>query len=265
MWRRMTTPPCPRKRESRNTCIQRSRCCETPSTACHFRREHGIERMRPSMLSGRRHGTSRSRLRLHERNWAELAHDDVVVALHGGGNCEYRSTGLGFTGADIAEACGEAELRRWEDHPRTPQRAGESIILAPLVDPEGNGAQPAPRPAPHLRGPRRTGRQSARFRRDRAPPIQRWRSRRPQSVCLLLLLSRGNDGGHPARSGCHLVRMGGWNGPSTPVPGLLDRPGQLSAGLQRSRGPSNTDPGLSHTSYGGHAVGAGSGAPRRWP
>ena len=264
MWRRMTTPPCPRKRESRSTCIQRSRCCETPSTACHFRREHGIERMRPSMLSGRRHGTSRSRLRLHEGNWAELAHGDVVVALHGGGNWSTAPPAWDSP-APISPRRAERRAAAVGGPSRTPQRAGESIILAPLVDPEGNGAQPAPRPAPHLRGPRRIGRQSARFRRDRAPPIQRWRSRRPHSVRLLLLLSRGNDGGHPARSGCHLVRMGGWNGPSTPVPGLLYRPGQLSAGLQRSRGPSNTDPGLSHTSYGGHAVGVGSGAPRRWP
>ena len=66
-------------------------------------------------------------------------------------------------------------------------------------------------------------------------------------------------------AGCHLVRMGGWNGPSTPVSGLLYRPGQLGAGLQRRVGPSSTDPGLSHPSHGGHAAGVGSGAPRRWP
>ena len=69
-----------------------------------------------------------------------MGHDDAVVALHSGGNGEYRSTGLGFTVADIAAA--------WEEvsrgggggifhHPE--ERTGEGIIPAHLADPEGNG------------------------------------------------------------------------------------------------------------------------------
>ena len=56
-------------------------------------------------------------LRLHEGNWAELGHAEAVVALHGGGNGEYRSTGLGFTVTDIATACGEVSRRWRQDHP----------------------------------------------------------------------------------------------------------------------------------------------------
>ena len=71
-------------------------------------------------------------LRLHEGNWAELGHDDAVVALHGGGNGEYRSTGLGFTVADVAAACEEVSAagggviqvprgtRRGRHHPGPP-------------------------------------------------------------------------------------------------------------------------------------------------
>ena len=78
-------------------------------------------------------------LRLHEGNWAELGHDDAVVALHGGGNGEYRSTGLGFTVADIAEACEEVSYGGGRTIRDPEERAGEGIILAHLVDPEGNG------------------------------------------------------------------------------------------------------------------------------
>ena len=78
-------------------------------------------------------------LRLHEENWAELGHDDAVVALHGGGNGEYRSTDLGFTVADIAEACEEVRYGGGRTIRDPEERAGEGIILAHLVDPEGNG------------------------------------------------------------------------------------------------------------------------------
>ena len=67
-----------------------------------------------------------------------MGHDDAV-ALHSGGNGEYRSTGLGFTVADIAAAWEEVSGGggRIIHHPE--ERTGEGIILAHLADPEGNG------------------------------------------------------------------------------------------------------------------------------
>ena len=50
------------------------------------------------------------KLQPHEGSWAELGHGDAVVALHGGGDGEYCSTGLEFTVADIAAACEEVSL-----------------------------------------------------------------------------------------------------------------------------------------------------------
>ena len=79
------------------------------------------------------------KLRLHEGDWAELGHDDAVVALHGGGNGEYRSTGLAFTVADIAAACEEVSRGGGRIIQEPEERAGEGIVLARLVDPEGNG------------------------------------------------------------------------------------------------------------------------------
>ena len=78
------------------------------------------------------------KLRLHEGNWAELGRDDAVVALHGGGNGEYCSTGLGFTVADVAAACGEVSGGGGRIIQDPEERAGEGIILAHLADPEGN-------------------------------------------------------------------------------------------------------------------------------
>ena len=79
------------------------------------------------------------KLQLHEGNWAELGHADAVVALHGGGNGEYRPTGLGFTVADVAAACEEVSLGGGRIIQDPMERPGEGIVLACLVDPEGNG------------------------------------------------------------------------------------------------------------------------------
>ena len=78
-------------------------------------------------------------LRLHAGNWAELGHDNAVVALHGGGSGEYSSTGLGFTVTDIVTACEEVSAAGGRIIRDPEERAGEGIILAHLVDPEGNG------------------------------------------------------------------------------------------------------------------------------
>lgn len=77
-------------------------------------------------------------LRLHEGNWAELGYDEAVVALHGGGTGEHRSTGLGFTVADVAAACDEVSRGGGKIVSAPEERAGEGIILAGLTDPEGN-------------------------------------------------------------------------------------------------------------------------------
>ena len=78
-------------------------------------------------------------LQLHEGGWAELRHGDAIVALHGGGSGEYRSTGLGFTVADAAMACDEVRAAGGRLIRGPEERAGEGIILARLADPEGNG------------------------------------------------------------------------------------------------------------------------------
>ena len=75
----------------------------------------------------------------HGKNWAELGYDDAVVALHGGGNDEFRSTGLAFTVADVAAACEEVSLGGGRIVQLPEERPGEGILLARLVDPEGNG------------------------------------------------------------------------------------------------------------------------------
>ena len=76
---------------------------------------------------------------LHTPGWSELGGEGAVVALHGGGDGEYRMTGLGFGVADIAAACEEVTDGggRVIDPPE--ERAGEGIVLARVADPEGNG------------------------------------------------------------------------------------------------------------------------------
>lgn len=78
-------------------------------------------------------------LHLREGDWAELGHGDAIVALHGGGHGEYRSTGLGFTVADAGAACMEVSGGGGKVIRGPEKRAGEGIVLAHLVDTEGNG------------------------------------------------------------------------------------------------------------------------------
>ena len=72
-------------------------------------------------------------------HWSELRHGDAVVALHGGGTGDLQITGLSFEVDDVeaavravAEAGGT--VRKSPEH-----RPNEPIILAEVVDPEGNG------------------------------------------------------------------------------------------------------------------------------
>ena len=71
--------------------------------------------------------------------WAELGGEDAVVALHAGGDGEYRSTGLGFTVADVAAACEEVSAAGGRVVQAPVERGGEGIILAFAADTEGNG------------------------------------------------------------------------------------------------------------------------------
>lgn len=78
-------------------------------------------------------------LRVNYGGWAELGGEKAVVALHGGGDGEYRSTGLSFTVGDVSAACDEVSAGGGRVVRPPEDRAGEGIILAFLADTEGNG------------------------------------------------------------------------------------------------------------------------------
>jgi predicted enzyme related to lactoylglutathione lyase len=73
--------------------------------------------------------------------WSELTFPGLasaVVALHAGGSGELNRTGLGFDVADIAAACAEVERAGGRVTMPPTDRPDEGIVLADLVDPEGN-------------------------------------------------------------------------------------------------------------------------------
>ncbi len=78
-------------------------------------------------------------LRVNHGSWAELGCQEAVVALHVGGDGEYRSTGLSFTVADVTAACDEMSAGGGRVVQPPVDRAEEGIILAFLADTEGNG------------------------------------------------------------------------------------------------------------------------------
>ena len=78
-------------------------------------------------------------LRVNYGGWAELGTEDAVVGLHGGGDGEYRSTGLSFTVANVTAACDEVTAGGGRVVQPPEARAGEGIVLAFLADTEGNG------------------------------------------------------------------------------------------------------------------------------
>ena len=71
--------------------------------------------------------------------WAELGYDDAVVALHAGGDGEYRSTGLAFRVADVAAACADVKAGGGRVVRPPVEPPGVGIIRVDVVDPEGNG------------------------------------------------------------------------------------------------------------------------------
>ena len=72
-------------------------------------------------------------------DWSELLCRDAVVALHSGGTGQRVDTGLSFVVDDIeaAVAAVAAAGGTVVNPPKAP--GGEGILLADLVDPEGNG------------------------------------------------------------------------------------------------------------------------------
>ena len=75
----------------------------------------------------------------HSPHWSELKYESSIIALHGGGSAEFRSTGLSFTVDDVQGAC-DAVVRGGGLVNSGPEdRGDEGIILAHLTDTEGNG------------------------------------------------------------------------------------------------------------------------------
>ena len=70
--------------------------------------------------------------------WSELTFGDAIVALHGGGSAELRSTGLSFQVEDLKSAVREIERGGGRVTREPEDRPGEPIRLAEAVDTEGN-------------------------------------------------------------------------------------------------------------------------------
>jgi len=71
--------------------------------------------------------------------WSELRLGTAIIALHGGGNGSFRATGLSFTVDDVEAACTLVEQHGGERRNGPEDRGDEGIILADVVDTEGNG------------------------------------------------------------------------------------------------------------------------------
>jgi predicted enzyme related to lactoylglutathione lyase len=77
--------------------------------------------------------------RFVSQDWSELAWGDAIVALHGGrSDRDPLTTGLGFEVDDVGEACRLAAAAGGAVVVAPEERAGESIRLAEVADPEGN-------------------------------------------------------------------------------------------------------------------------------
>lgn len=71
--------------------------------------------------------------------WSELKWRDATVALHGGGTGTFQRTGLSFTVDDIEAACRSATKAGGQIRSGPEDRGDEGILLAEIVDTEGNG------------------------------------------------------------------------------------------------------------------------------
>jgi predicted enzyme related to lactoylglutathione lyase len=70
--------------------------------------------------------------------WSELRHGDAIIALHGGHDGTRNPTGLSFQYDDVLGKVEQLEKAGAKVLQAPVQRAGETILLAILRDPEGN-------------------------------------------------------------------------------------------------------------------------------
>ena len=70
--------------------------------------------------------------------WSELTFGGAIVAMHGGGSAELRSTGLSFQVENLSSAVREIERGGGRVTREPEDRPGEPIRLAEVVDTEGN-------------------------------------------------------------------------------------------------------------------------------
>ena len=71
-------------------------------------------------------------------HWSELRWGDSIVALHGGGDGARTRTGLSIQYEDVAAAFDAAVAAGAIQLQAPESREGEPILLAVMVDPEGN-------------------------------------------------------------------------------------------------------------------------------
>ena len=77
-------------------------------------------------------------LKSESPKWSELTFGDLIVALHGGGAGTHTKTGLSFRVSDLAAACEAAASGGGKVLQEPQSRPGEPILLAYLLDTEGN-------------------------------------------------------------------------------------------------------------------------------
>lgn len=77
-------------------------------------------------------------VKFESHEWSELAYGDAIIALHGGGDASIRHTGLGIQVRDVYAACREIKEGGGRVSSGPKERPGEPIILAEVVDTEGN-------------------------------------------------------------------------------------------------------------------------------
>lgn len=71
-------------------------------------------------------------------HWSELSYGEVIIALHGGGSDEEHNTGLSFQVKDVESVCQQVTEAGGSVVSEPASRPGEPIILARLMDTEGN-------------------------------------------------------------------------------------------------------------------------------
>jgi predicted enzyme related to lactoylglutathione lyase len=77
-------------------------------------------------------------VQLESPMWTELTCGDAIVALHGGGTGAHTKTGLSFQVSDLVSACQTVAAAGGRIVMEPEARPGEPIMLARLIDTEGN-------------------------------------------------------------------------------------------------------------------------------